>query len=135
MINPKDNLLIVSKDSIRSNLNRLDSWLAGQKEIYLVVDEAHHAPAKTYQRVIKHIKDKVGGNLKIIGLTATPTRTSVKEQPILAETFPDGVKGGQYFNNASQPDRLGMVYKIGLRELIHQQILSAPKFKSKNRCS
>ena len=46
-IKPKDNLLIVSKDSIGRNLNRLDSWLAGEDEIYLIVDEAHHSTAKT----------------------------------------------------------------------------------------
>ena len=129
-ISAKDDLLIVSKDSIRSDLERLDAWLASEDEIYFVVDEAHHATAKTYKRVIEHIKSKVH-NLKIIGLTATPTRTFEHEQPLLAKIFPDGIgNNGQPFNNANTTNRLGMVYKIGLKELIHQQILSRPKFDS-----
>ena len=62
-IAPEDNLLIVSKDSMIRNLeDKLDSWIDGEKEVYLVIDEAHHAAAKGYR--------------KIIGLTATPTRTA-----------------------------------------------------------
>ena len=34
-IKPTDNLLIISKDSIGRNLNRLDNWLAGEEEIFL----------------------------------------------------------------------------------------------------
>ena len=128
-INPKDNLLIVSKDSIRSHLERLDGWLKGSDEIYLVVDEAHHSTAKTYKKVIDHLRSKVP-HLKIIGLTATPTRTFVSEQGLLAKIYTHGVKGGQPFNNRNTPDRLGMVYKIGLKELIKRGILSNPEFRS-----
>ena len=49
-IQPNDNLLIVSKDSIGRNLERLDKWLAGEQELYLIVDEAHHSTAKTYRK-------------------------------------------------------------------------------------
>ena len=34
-IQPSDNVLIVSKDSIGRNLDRLDKWLAGEQELYL----------------------------------------------------------------------------------------------------
>ena len=40
-IRPEDNLLIVSKDSIGRNLDRVDKWLKGEDEVYLIVDEAH----------------------------------------------------------------------------------------------
>lgn len=46
-IDKKDDLLIISKDSIGRNLSALDEWLKGEKEIYLIVDEAHHSTAKT----------------------------------------------------------------------------------------
>ena len=128
-INSKDDLLIVSKDSIRSHLERLDSWLKGEDEIYFVVDEAHHSTAKTYQRVIKYIESK-GLRLKIIGLTATPTRTFEPEQGLLAKIYTDGVtSNGKIFNNKGTPDRLGMVYKIGLKKLIERRILSDPIFE------
>ena len=128
-IDAKDDLLIVSKDSIRSHLERLDNWLAGSDEIYLVVDEAHHSTAKTYRRVIDYIKSKVA-RLKIIGLTATPTRTFEPEQGLLAKIFTDGLRNGRIFNNRQPPNVLGMVYKIGLKDLIKQEILSEPKFES-----
>ena len=70
-IRPGDNLLIVSKDSIGRNIDRLDQWLKGEKELYLIVDEAHHSTAKTYRKVIDYVKAKVP-NLKLIGLTAIP---------------------------------------------------------------
>lgn len=38
----------------------------------LVVDEAHHAPAKSYRKVIDHYK--ANPNLKVLGVTATPDR-------------------------------------------------------------
>ncbi len=37
---------------------------------YVVLDEAHHGAAKTYQKLISHVKPKT-----LIGLTATPERT------------------------------------------------------------
>lgn len=128
-ISAKDDFLIVSKDSIRSHLERLDNWLEGENEIYLVVDEAHHSTAKTYQRVIGYIKSKVS-RLKIIGLTATPTRTFEPEQGLLAKIYTDGVtNNGQIFNNEENPKVLGMVYKIGLKKLIERRILSDPIFE------
>lgn len=39
----------------------------------LVVDEAHHAVANTYQRVINHYRQNP--SLKVLGVTATPDRT------------------------------------------------------------
>lgn len=124
-----DTLLIASTDSICSHLERLDIWLARQKEIFLVIDEAHHATSKNYWQIINYLRAKVA-NLKVIGLTATPTRTAENEQAILAAIFPDGVRDGKYFNNTTSPDAPATVYKIGLRELVKQKILSRPKFYS-----
>lgn len=55
-ISPKDNILIISKDSIGRNLSMLDNWLNGEKEVYFVIDEAHHATAKTYRKIIKYVE-------------------------------------------------------------------------------
>ena len=123
-IEPTDNLLIVSKDSIGRNLERLDSWLKGEKEIYLVVDEAHHSTAKTYRRVIDYVKGKVP-DVKLIGLTATPFRTAEDERGLLAKIYSDGIKDGQIVHGD-----VGITYQIGLKELINRQILSKPIFES-----
>ena len=123
-IKADDNLLIISKDSIGRNIERLDKWLAGEKELYLVVDEAHHSTAKTYRKVINYVKEKVP-NLKLIGLTATPFRTSEEEQGLLGKIYSDGVSDGQVVRGD-----IGITYQIGLKELINRQILSKPIFES-----
>ena len=123
-IKADDNLLIISKDSIGRNIERLDKWLAGEKELYLVVDEAHHSTAKTYRKVINYVKEKVP-NLKLIGLTATPFRTAEEEQGLLGKIYSDGVSDGQVVRGD-----IGITYQIGLKELINRQILSKPIFES-----
>lgn len=123
-IRPGDNLLIVSKDSIGRNIDRLDQWLKGEKELYLIVDEAHHSNAKTYRKVIDYVKAKVP-NLKLIGLTATPFRTAEEEQGLLAKIYTDGISDGRVVHGD-----VGITYQIGLKELINRQILAKPIFES-----
>lgn len=123
-IKSNDNLLIVSKDSIGRNIDRLDKWLKGEKELYLIVDEAHHSTAKTYRKVINYVKEKIP-NLKLIGLTATPLRTAQEEQGLLAKIYSDGIVNGQVVHGD-----IGITYQIGLKELINKQILSKPIFES-----
>ena len=123
-IRSSDNLLIVSKDSIGRNIERLDKWLEGEKELYLIVDEAHHSTAKTYRKVIDYVKAKVP-NLKLIGLTATPFRTAEEEQGLLAKIYTDGIFNGQVVHGD-----VGITYQIGLKELINRQILAKPIFES-----
>ena len=123
-IQPKDNLLIASKDSLGKNLSALDVWLKGEEEIYFVVDEAHHSTAKTYRKIIDYIKSKIK-NVKIIGLTATPFRTAEEEQGLLAKIYTDGVENGVFVHGDK-----GIAYQISLKELISKQILSHPIIES-----
>lgn len=124
-INTNDQLVIASKDSIGRNLKCLDNWLTNENELYFVIDEAHHSIAKTYRKIIDHVKELVP-NLKIIGLTATPFRTSKKEEGLLSKIFTDGVNLKE--NYAVYGD-LGIAYAINLKELIKRQILSTPIFE------
>ncbi len=119
-----DNLLIASKDSIGRNLSALDKWMVGCDEIYLVIDEAHHATAKTYRKIIDYVKEHVQ-HTKLIGLTATPFRTAESEKGLLAKIFTDGVHNGTV-----EQGNVGITYQIGLKELISKQILSKPIFES-----
>lgn len=125
-ISSKDNILILSKDSIGRNLSALDDWLKDEKEVYFVIDEAHHATAKTYRRIIKYVNERVP-NLKLLGLTATPFRTAKEEEGLLSKIFSDGVDE----NGNVVKGNLGITYKIGLKELINARILSTPIFESK----
>lgn len=124
-IQPTDDLLIVSKDSLGRSLDRLDRWLAGEKELYLIVDEAHHSTAKTYRRVIDHVRSRVP-HVKLIGLTATPFRTAAEEQGLLAKIYSDGLRDGRVVHGD-----VGIAYQIGLKELINRRILAKPIFESR----
>ena len=119
-----DDLLIVSKDSIGRSLSALDDWLAGEEELFLVVDEAHHSTAKTYRRVIDYVRSKIP-HVKLIGLTATPFRTAEDEQGLLGKIYTDGVK-----NNAVVHNDVGITYQISLKDLISRRILAKPVFES-----
>ena len=103
-------------------MDALDKWLKGEKEVYLVIDEAHHS--KTYRMIIDHVSSKVK-NAKVIGLTATPFRTAESEQGLLAKIFSDGVKTGK-----AAKGNIGITYQIGLKDLINRRILSKPIFES-----
>ena len=108
MIERTDNLLIVSKDSLAKRVKSLDCWLKGEKELYIIVDEAHHASAPTYEKILNHLQTKVP-NIKLLGLTATPFRSDARH---LSEVFPDDI-----------------AYKIDLTDLIKRGILSLPHFE------
>ena len=123
-IRPDDDLLILSKDSVGRNLKCLDGWLRREKELYLVVDEAHHSTAKTYRRIIEYVRKKVA-HVKLLGLTATPFRTAESEQGLLSKLYTDGIQGGKVVHNG-----IGIAYQISLKELIARRILAKPEFKS-----
>ena len=113
-IRPSDDIIIASKDSISSSLPQLTKqWLNKIDEVILVIDEAHHATAKTYRKIISTLNDnKRLKSLKILGLTATPFRTQDNEKGLLRKIFKDDI-----------------VYKIDLQTLISKGILSEPIFE------
>lgn len=119
-ISPDDDVIVASKDSLRSQLARVAKWLSGQTEAFLVVDEAHHATAKTYRRLIELLIQAVP-HLKVIGLTATPFRTLESEQGLLSKIFKDGIVNGRVVKGD-----VGIAYQIGLQDLINRLILARP---------
>ena len=106
-IKQEDDVLIASKDSIVNNFDMIGKWLKDQ-DVYLIIDEAHHATAKSYRRIIDYAKDSAR-NLKLLGLTATPFRTSEKEKGLLGKIFTDDI-----------------IYQIDLLTLMKKGILSKP---------
>ncbi|MEG5036301.1 DEAD/DEAH box helicase family protein [Microcoleus sp. AT3-D2] len=118
-IQPTDDIIIASKDSLNSGLNYLtDNWVNHSNEILLVVDEAHHATAKTYRKLIDSIKQnfkdrKKADGFRMLGLTATPFRTDKSEQGLLKKVFPDDI-----------------IFSEHLRTLITRGILAEPVFEN-----
>lgn len=88
-----------------------EKWLSDQRPVCVVVDEAHHAPASTYRKVIKVVQDHRRDS-RMLGLTATPFRTAKGEQGLMKKMFPGGV-----------------IYKVDLGELVTNGILAEPSFE------
>ncbi|MEC1759846.1 DEAD/DEAH box helicase [Schinkia azotoformans] len=111
-IKKEDDFVIASKDSLYRGKNHLvENWLKYHDDIFLVIDEAHHATAKTYREIINVI-DEQSERFKILGLTATPYRTAIEEKGLLKKVFKDDI-----------------VYEVALRTLISRRILAKPIFK------
>ncbi len=110
-IDKDDEFIIASVQTLNRNQDRLyENFLQYNKQIFLVIDEAHHATAKTYRTLIEKIKSSCE-TTNILGLTATPYRTAEKEKSYLSKIF--------------DPTP---IYKKDLRDLIINQILADPKF-------
>lgn len=114
-----DDIIIASKDSLNSGLSYLlENWVNHAESILLVIDEAHHASAKTYRKLIESIEKnftdrKKSKNFKMLGLTATPFRTEEGEAGLLKKVFPDDI-----------------IFAEHLRTLINRGILAEPIFES-----
>lgn len=105
-----EQLLIASKDSLIHHLSKLATWLENDEELFVVVDEAHHATSVTYKTLINYLRKQLP-NIYLLGLTATPFRTAESEQGALRELFNDGI-----------------FYKKDLKNLVANGILSEPRF-------
>lgn len=111
-IKQDDDFIVASKDSLNRGINYLvENWLNYNSDVFLVVDEAHHATAKTYRKIIDTVNQKVN-RVGILGLTATPFRTAEAEKGLLKKIFEDDI-----------------IFKVDLRKLISRGILSEPIFK------
>jgi len=115
-IHSEDDVVIASIQSVRpgseSGKHLVDRWLSKHTQVFLVIDEAHHAPARTYRRLIELVRQH-SSPFRMLGLTATPFRTAKREQGHIRALFPDD-----------------MVFRTDLRTMIDRGILSKPRFRS-----
>lgn len=94
-ISADDDVVIGSLPTIagahRDDQESLLSFLrsAGEK-LFVVFDEAHHAPAPTYARFVEALRHKVKG-LHLLGLTATPIYEAKLRKGWLKKLFPQGI--------------------------------------------
>lgn len=106
-----DDLMIFSIQSVCRSLDYLRTALG--KKVMIVVDEAHHTTAKSYQKTIAYIC-KRRKDAKLLGLTATPIRGTT-----------DSIETGflhQYYDK-------NIIYEIPMSTLIKQEVLASPKFE------
>ncbi len=112
-IKQNDDFVIASKDSLAYGLNYLTkNWIKPNKDnIFVIIDEAHHAAAKSYRKIIKELEQENSHWFQMLGLTATPFRTSESEKALLSQAFEDGI-----------------IYGVDLTTLIARGILADPIF-------
>ena len=110
-------IAIASRQSLisGSNMEYILKWAKGSglkanSELLLVIDEAHHAAAKSYRTIINAMKKYIP-HVDILGLTATPYRTAKTQEGSLKKIFNTGT---------------GIVYKIDMDYLIKIGILADP---------
>ncbi|MCA9632069.1 MAG: DEAD/DEAH box helicase [Myxococcales bacterium] len=105
-IDPADDVVVASIHSLARSVQVSDELLNDDR-LFVVVDEAHHAPAKSYRDFIRALQS--AKPWRILGLTATPTRTIESERPVLTRLF-----GGR------------VLAQVELSHLIEQRILARP---------
>ncbi len=106
-IDPEDDIVVASVYSLARREDIRERLLTDPR-LFVVIDEAHHAPAKSYRDVIHFLEGRK--QMRVLGLTATPTRTQETERPLLRKLF-----GGNVF------------FQVELQRLIERGILSRPR--------
>ncbi len=114
-IKKTDDIILITTQSAIKNTeleNGYSSFVNENiKNLICILDEAHHAPAYGFRRMIMKLKD-AAPNLWLLGLTATPTYTNESRRGWLWKIF----------------DR-GVIYEVE-KELLQQQgILAKENFK------
>lgn len=105
-IDPADHVVVASVASLARRRDVREALLADPR-LFVVIDEAHHAPAKTYRDIIGQLQRQK--RFRVLGLTATPTRTVEDERSELARLF-----GGR------------LIYRVDMRRLVERGTLSRP---------
>ena len=99
-------ILVASISSICRSKEHLRRILG--RKVMIVVDEAHHTFAPTYQDTIKFVKN-CRKNTKLLGLTATPVRANDKDSEQLLRLFDSNI-----------------VFSVSMSDLIAKGILADP---------
>ncbi len=116
-IKSTDDVLIITLQTMSNAFERkhqaLETFLnaAGDK-LCVVFDEAHHSPAPSYRKLLESLRAR-HPQLKLLGLTATPTYTNVKKRGWLKKIFPQEI-----------------IYSVSPQKLMADRILAKPIFES-----
>lgn len=101
-------MIISSVQSLCRNTEYLPGVL--RTRVIIVVDEAHHAIAPSYRRIIQAIR-KSCPDAKLLGLTATPVRLQERETKALMQMFENTI-----------------IYSVSMSRLIANGTLATPEY-------
>ncbi|WP_170320007.1 DEAD/DEAH box helicase family protein [Polyangium spumosum] len=92
-VRPDDDVVIATLQTVthayREQQKQLMSFLrAAGKKLFVVFDEAHHAPAPSYRKLLQALQATPA---PVLGLTATPLYSDESRQGWLKKLFPDGI--------------------------------------------
>lgn len=104
-------IVVASIASVSRNYKQLQRIL--KNKVIVVIDECHHAFAKTYQDTIRFVQ-KHRKCTKVLGLTATPIRANDRDSKVLMNLFDNNI-----------------VFSVPMSTLIKKQILADPHFSRK----
>lgn len=75
--------------AVREDLPAMIEFLkAAGKKLFVVFDEAHHAPAPSYRKLLQGLQAR---GAPVLGLTATPVYSDETKQGWLKKLFPSGI--------------------------------------------
>ena len=101
-------IIVASVSSLYKNKPHLQRIL--KNKVMVVVDEAHHTVADSYDDIVHFVK-KNRKNVKLLGLTATPVRMNDRDTVYLRNQFDNTI-----------------LYSVSMSNLISSGILSDPRF-------
>lgn len=110
-----DDVIIGTLQTIReaynNELKQFMNFLDSSDKLFVVFDEAHHAIAPSYRRLIFDLRKRYP-DMRLLGLTATPTASNENKEIILRKVFPQSV-----------------IADATIKELMSQEILARPQFE------
>ena len=93
--------------------------LAGMPKLdLLVIDEAHHAVADSYRRIIDHVRD-ANPEARIFGVTATPNRGDKKGLRAVFDNVADQVRLGELISSGHLVPPRTFVIDVGVQEKLN----------------
>ena len=113
MVTKEHDVVISSMQSavLEGNWDFVELFLDDSEQgVFAIVDEAHHAAAPGYSRLLRRLKER---GCRILGLTATPVRGDDEDQRRLAALFDESI-----------------VYQISRQKLVDSNILAVPCFET-----
>ena len=89
----------------------------GARKVIIIIDEAHHAPMRSYQKVLDRIRH-INPSMILLGLTATPKR--LQDNNTLLKMFNVEQNKEKYGK--------GFIYEVSLQHLIQYEYLATPHY-------
>ncbi|MBE0455390.1 MAG: DEAD/DEAH box helicase [Roseovarius sp.] len=96
-------------------LSRARNLAAMPKLDLLVIDEAHHAVADSYRRIIDHVRD-ANPDARIFGVTATPNRGDKKGLRAVFDNVADQVRLGELIASGHLVPPRTFVIDVGVQD-------------------